>query len=230
MLAIILHELKGKIDTLNLQKELHFENIQTKFILWENEETHWDEIINANVLILCCYSPKREILRLIQELRRKKYCLPIIVLDEEENHNTEKMALKLGADRYLSKPIIYRNFAIDLKNLAFKKERIHEQKWIRVCDIYLDLERRFAKRKKHIIPLRNKEFSLLEFFMINHGKVLTRNAILEHVWDRNSNFASNTVDVHINRLRRKLEDPFKQKLIHTIPCVGYIFDRKNING
>ncbi len=82
------------------------------------------------------------------------------------------------------------------------------------------------KRSNKIFRLRNKEFSLLEFFIINRGKILTRNLILEHVWDRNANFASNTVDVHINRLRQKIDVPFREKLIHTVPCVGYVFDRR----
>ena len=106
---------------------------------------------------------------------------------------------------------------------------LHEQdirvKWLRAYDIWLNMRRRFVKRHKLVIPLRNKEFALLEFFIINRGKIVTRDDILEHVWDRNGNFASNTVDVHINRLRRKLDRPFPEKLIHTIHCVGYRFEK-----
>ena len=101
---------------------------------------------------------------------------------------------------------------------------IHKR--VRLYDIHLDLEHRFARRNKQTFPLRNKEFALLEFFMNNRGRVLTRDSILEHVWDRNATFSSNTVDVHINRLRRKLYDPFREKLIHTVHCLGYIFEKR----
>lgn len=100
-------------------------------------------------------------------------------------------------------------------------------KWVRAFDIGIDLMRHRVKRREKYIPLRNKEFSLLEFFIENQGKVLTRDTILEFVWDRNGTFASNTVDVHVNRLRRKLDDGFKEKLIHTVHCIGYIFEKRN---
>lgn len=93
-------------------------------------------------------------------------------------------------------------------------------------DVRLDARAHFVKRQNQPIPLRNKEFALLEFFIMNQGRVLTRDDILECVWDRNGHFTSNTVDVHINRLRQKIDRPFKEKLIHTVHCVGYVFDRR----
>lgn len=73
------------------------------------------------------------------------------------------------------------------------------------------------------IPLRNKEFSLMEFFLKNHGKVITRTEILEEVWDRNIFCTTNTVDVHISTLRRKLKKYSADKYIRTVHCVGYMF-------
>ncbi len=228
MEAIILHKAGQRIW--NLQKGLGYENIKTHSKIWEPSKELGPEIFDTNILILGCDSPDYGIIYIIPELRTKKYLFPIVVIDESKNEETKKLADSLGADTYFAKPFLFRNLAIELKNLVYKKENLMNHKWLRAYNIWLDMENRLVKRDKHTIPLRNKEFALLEFFIINRGKVLSRNAIMEHVWDRNANFASNTVDVHINRLRKKLDDPFREKLIHTIPCIGYSFEKRNGDG
>ena len=92
---------------------------------------------------------------------------------------------------------------------------------IQIGDLYIDIESRQVKRAHRKIPLRNKEFGLLESLMRNAGKVLTRMYLLENVWDRNTSILSNTVDVHVNRLRKKVDHGFHYAMIQTIPCIGY---------
>lgn len=225
MQAIILHNPGQRIGI--IQKSLRKENIETRHKPWILRRKINHDILNVNVLIICCSSPDNELLRILPEVRKRKTSLVVAVLDETENKETKDLALASGADLYFARPVLYRNMAIELKNLVAKKDARQINKWLRAFDIWLDLDHRAVKRHRRIIPLRNKEFSLLEFFIINRGKILTRNSILEHVWDRNANFASNTVDVHINRLRRKLDDPFPKKLIHTVHCVGYVFDKRD---
>jgi DNA-binding winged helix-turn-helix (wHTH) protein len=108
------------------------------------------------------------------------------------------------------------------------KELIHDYKGdnassrkIEIADIRIDLKTHRVERQKNLILLRNREFTLLACLMRNVNRVLTRTFLLENVWDRNTSILSNTVDVHISRLRRKIDDGFEQKRILTIPCIGY---------
>jgi DNA-binding response OmpR family regulator len=100
-----------------------------------------------------------------------------------------------------------------------------------VSDQIIDLgEIKMDKRSRKLviddstIPLRNMEFSLLEYFMENVGRVLSRTELLEEVWDRNICCATNTVDVHVSSLRKKMEKYFSRNVIRTVHCIGYIFD------
>lgn len=91
-------------------------------------------------------------------------------------------------------------------------------------NLKLDPDKRTLRIKRTSVFLRNKEFSLLDYFLNNPGRVLTRTQILEDVWDRNICCATNTVDVHVSSLRRILSKHFEKPLIKTIHCVGYIFE------
>lgn len=223
--AIILHNNACR-KIRDIQKKLNAENIKIKNKIWTPGKSINFNGFDVNMILIYLLPFEDELLDAISALRKQKQAIPIVVIDEVFSEKTQKKCLSLGADFYASKPIDFKKFAMDLKILVCKKEALCAERKLKAFSVLLDIENRFAKRENKVIPLRNKEFSLLEFFMINSGKILTRNMILEHVWDRNANFASNTVDVHINRLRRKLDDPFKEKLIHTVHCVGYRFSKK----
>lgn len=224
MLACILY--RKDVKTAELRVNLEFENIEAKNLLW-NSNIKTDDMEGVNIIIVCCNGPEDEILDVLPELRNKKYMVPVVLLDETENPVLREFAKNNGIKEYFSRDrAIWRNFAIKIKKIILKALSRDRERRLHACNIWLDMNTRFAKRDNCIIQLRNKEFTLLEFFMLNKGKILTRTTILEHVWDRNAHFASNTVDVHINRLRKKIDEPFGEKLIHTVPCVGYIFDRR----
>ncbi len=108
-------------------------------------------------------------------------------------------------------------FHMELENMKRKNERLVFE------DLTMDLIERTVKRSDRTINLSNKEFCLLEYLMRNSKKVVTRSDILEHVWGMNAFSMSNTIEVHIRSLRRKLDKPFDRKLIRTIHCVGYLF-------
>ena len=93
-----------------------------------------------------------------------------------------------------------------------------------LLNILLNSDRRTVTLNSHIIPLRNKEYELLEFFVLNKGRLITRHSLIEGVWDRNAKVSSNTLDVHIGRLRKKLEQWLTSKFIHTVHSIGYRFD------
>ncbi len=111
-----------------------------------------------------------------------------------------------------------------LKPPSFKTANSRE---IRISDLYINLETREVYREGKSRHLRNKEFSLLECLMRHSGKALTRSYLLENVWDRNTTILSNTVDVHINRLRHKIDHGFSYRMIVTIPCTGYKLQVQN---
>jgi len=122
--------------------------------------------------------------------------------------------------------ISMRQIAYDMKRRINRAITKNTEKKLRVADLSLDLQRRIATRFDKKFTLRNKEFHLLEFLMHNTELILNRQKILEQVWDRNADMFTNTVDVHINILRRKLDHKDNFRLIETIYCNGYIMHNK----
>ncbi len=220
---------QSKRSLVNFKKELSIGNFIVKRMLWKNMQVFSSILLETDVVLIYCNSREsaveEAVRQLIAGIRQRQYLISIVLMDEMYNKELIKSYSLLGVDGYFSAPFIFPSLNMELKNIICKKRSITVQKWLRAFDLRLDLEHRAVKRQNIVISLRNKEFSLLEFFIINRGKLLTRNVILEHVWDRNADFSSNTVDVHINRLRRKIDNPFKSKLIHTVHSIGYIFDK-----
>ena len=97
---------------------------------------------------------------------------------------------------------------------------------IKVSDLELDLDKKIARRRGREIELTAREFSLLEYFMRNRGRVLSRNDIAEHVWDASFDFGTNVVDVYVNFLRKKIDKGFDSRLIHTKMGFGYILEEQ----
>jgi DNA-binding response OmpR family regulator len=129
-----------------------------------------------------------------------------------------------GADDYLVKPFEFRELLARVKVLLKRSDPTGTTtNTIKVADLELDLDKKVALRGGSEIKLTAKEFQLLEYFMRNRGRVLSRNDIAEKVWDINYEFDTNIVDVYVNFLRKKIEKGFEKKLIHTRIGLGYIF-------
>ena len=121
-------------------------------------------------------------------------------------------------------PFPFRKIAFELRSSLYNiKEVLDESRFI-LRDISLDVEGHMVKMGDYAVYLRNKEFSLLRYFMSHPGKLLTRNTILEDVWDQNTNLMTNTVDVHVSQLRKKIKKYTGASYIKTIPCLGYVFE------
>lgn len=118
-----------------------------------------------------------------------------------------------------------RQIAYDMKKRINGNINKNDESHLNVYNLDLDLKRRIAVRFEKNIILRNKEFQLLEFLMRNTDIIFTRQNLLEHVWDRNANMFTNTIDVHINILRRKLDYKDNFRLIETVYCQGYIMHK-----
>jgi DNA-binding response OmpR family regulator len=127
-----------------------------------------------------------------------------------------------GVDDYLVKPFEFKELLARIKSLTRRsKGVIQNSTSIKVGDLELILDKKIAKRNNTIIDLTAKEFSLLEYLMINKGRVLSRTAIAEKVWEITFDTGTNVVDVYINLLRKKIDKDYETKLIHTKIGMGY---------
>jgi DNA-binding response OmpR family regulator len=134
------------------------------------------------------------------------------------------MGFEAGADDYLVKPFEFRELLARVKVLLKKgSQSVDTLNKLIVGDLELDLDKKTARRGGKPVDLTAKEFSLLEYFMRNKGRVLSRNDIAEKVWDASFDFGTNIVDVYINFLRKKIDKGHSKKLIHTRVGFGYIF-------
>ena len=148
--------------------------------------------------------------------------IPIFCLAQKFNDEFVTLENDKVISQFFLRPFAFRSIVSEMRFAIFQiKENIEKSNYV-IRDLELDILKHQVKHKDQLIQLRNKEFSLLHFMMINAGKVLSRTTILENVWDRNANILTNTVDVHISQLRKKIEKDTEQKYIHTIPCSGYI--------
>lgn len=153
-------------------------------------------------------------------IRQKKPSVPILVLSVESNMDI-KLDMLSTCDDYMTKPFSLRELIVRLRALNRRGEVKHGN-ILKVGDLVLDSEKYVVKLNDKVIPLRNKEFTLLEYLMRNQDIVLSREMMLEYVWDMNTDPFTNTVDTHIRLLRKKIEDK-KHTFIKTVPKRGYCF-------
>ena len=156
-----------------------------------------------------------------RNLRNTGLSIPILVLTANSNITDTVSALDMGVDDYMVKPFSMLELKARLRALLRRQVEGIGDITLSVGDLQLNPVSHTVQRQQQIIPLRRKEFDLLEYLMHNPGRVLTRTMILNHVWDMNTEVWANTVDVHIKHLRDKVDKPFGQKLIRTIYGVGY---------
>jgi two-component system copper resistance phosphate regulon response regulator CusR len=131
--------------------------------------------------------------------------------------------LELGADDYLVKPFAFSELLARIRSIL-RRGPSRQVETIQVADLEIDLVRHRAARAGKRLNLTPKEFSLLSLLVRRRGEVLSRTLIAEQVWDMNFDSETNVVDVHVRRLRSKVDDPYDMKLVHTIRGVGYVLE------
>lgn len=176
-----------------------------------------------DVMILDVMLPGRDGWSIIVELRRADIVTPVLFLTARDAVHDRVKGLELGADDYLVKPFAFSELLARVRSIL-RRGPERQTRVLRVADVELDLYRHRATRGGRLLDLTPKEFQLLSLLMRRAGEVLSRTLIAEQVWDINFESDSNVVEVHMRRLRVKLDDPFDQRLIHTIRGVGYVLE------
>ncbi|MEI8094222.1 MAG: response regulator transcription factor [Spirochaetales bacterium] len=173
-----------------------------------------------NLLVLDIMLPELDGMEVCRQLRAQGRQLPIIFLTARDSVNDKVLGLDLGADDYLTKPFAFEEFLARCRSLLRKAQQRADTS-LRIADLVLDTKQRRVERSGQHIDLSTKEFALLQFLMENAGKVLSRMEISEKVWDIHFDTTTNVIDVHINRLRKKIDHDFDLKLIQTVRGSGY---------
>ena len=162
-------------------------------------------------------------LRILETLRAQNNATPVLLLSALADVDERVAGLKAGGDDYMTKPFAFSELLARVEALARRgsAEQAPQTK-LNVADLEMDLLSRTVKRGDEKIDLQPREFRLLEFLMRHAGQVVTRTMLLERVWDYHFDPQTNVIDVHVSRLRQKVDKPFETALIHTIRNAGYI--------
>ena len=177
-----------------------------------------------DLVILDLVIPGKNGIEVCKSIKSENPDLPVLMLTALGTTADKVTGFDAGADDYLVKPFDFPELLARIKSLLKRKKTSMQQpESLKVADLELDLLRKVAIRGGRVIELTAKEFSLLEYFMRNKGRVLSRVDISERVWEITYDTGTNVVEVYVNILRKKIDRDFEPKLIHTRIGMGYIF-------
>ncbi|MBX5477493.1 MAG: response regulator transcription factor [Pyrinomonas methylaliphatogenes] len=186
------------------------------------------EINDYDIAILDVMLPKRDGFEVCRELRQKGWRRPILLLTARDAVEDRVRGLDLGADDYLTKPFAFKELMARLRALLRRSDELRPS-IIRIADLEIDTNGQRVRRGGQPIELTAKEYALLEYLARNAGRIVRREEIAEHVWDERFDPFSNLIEVYINRLRRKIDEPFGTPLIHTRRGAGYVLDTMDLH-
>jgi two-component system OmpR family response regulator len=175
-----------------------------------------------DVIVVDRMLPLLDGLTIIQTLRSSGNKTPVLILSALGEIDDRVRGLRAGGDDYLVKPFAFSELLARLEALARRARAEAPETTLRVADLEMDLLARVVKRAGQTIDLQPREFRLLEYLMRHQGQVVTRTMLLENVWDYHFDPQTNVIDVHVSRLRRKIDRDFEQALLHTIRGAGYM--------
>jgi heavy metal response regulator len=183
------------------------------------------EINEYDLIVLDLMIPKIDGFGVLKKIRERKNNVPILVLTAKDSIDDTVRGLDAGCDDYLTKPFAFAELLARIRALL-RRDKKEKESVLRIADLSLSIVTHKVMRQRKEIELTSKEYALLEYFMRNPEKVLTRTMISEHVWDYHFDSNTNVIDVYVNYLRKKIDKDFDPKLIHTIRGIGYMMKKE----
>lgn len=206
-----------------LKKQLEKQQYSVDACFDGEEALDYLEVTEYAAVVLDIMMPKKDGLQVLQSIRRKKRHTPVLLLTAKDSIEDRVRGLDLGADDYLVKPFAFEELLARIRVMIRKSTSGgNSTNRIQIADLCIDLSTRRVVRGEKEIELSSKEFSILRYLALNQGIVLSRDKIEQQIWNYDYTGASNVVDVYIRYLRRKLDDAFEKKLIHTVRGAGYV--------
>jgi two-component system, OmpR family, response regulator len=175
-----------------------------------------------DVLVVDRMLPKRDGLSVVMELRERQNSTPVLILSALGEVDDRVKGLRAGGDDYLAKPYAFSELVARVEALGRRRGASEVETVLKVGDLELDRLAHRVQRGGTAIPVQPREFRLLEYLMRHAGQVVTRTMLLENVWDYHFDPQTNVIDVHMSRLRSKIDKGFSAPLLHTVRGAGYM--------
>ena len=192
------------------------------------EAIRYVEGTEYDAVILDIMLPKLDGFEVIKRIRAKKNKVPILLLTARDNIDDKVKGLDYGADDYLVKPFIFEELMARIRVLL-RRNSGNADNIITIANLKVDLDAKTVFRDDVLIKLSGREYSILEYLIRNKGKILSRERIEDHIWNYDYEGGTNVIDVYIRYLRKKIDDSYTPKLIHTIRGLGYVLRVDNEN-
>ena len=185
--------------------------------------------VEYDIILLDIMLPKKNGFEVMESMRKKGIKTPVLFLTARDQIEDRVKGLDLGADDYLVKPFAFEELLARIRVVLRKNSVSGEDSGniLKIANLTVDCNKHEVFRDERSIKLSAKEFSILEYMMRNKGRVVSKEKIEEHVWDFDYEGGSNIVEVYIKFLRKKIDNDFSPKLIHTIRRVGYVLKVEN---
>ena len=219
-MRILVVEDERKIS-MYLKRGLEEQGYAVDAVFTGREALDWAEATSYDLIILDILLPEMDGLTVCRELRSRDNRTPILMLTARDTVDDRVNGLDAGADDYLVKPFAFKELLARLRAMSRRNTDLPKSTVLQLADLTMDTLTRRVKRGGKIIEVTSKEYSVLECLLREPERVLSRTQIAEHVWNYDVYNQSNVVDVYIRNLRRKVDDGFEVKLIHTVRGAGY---------
>jgi two-component system, OmpR family, copper resistance phosphate regulon response regulator CusR len=226
------------VRILLVEDEIKVGNAVSEGLLAEGYEITWAQtgeegFFHASsqgfdLIVLDVMLPGRDGIEVLQTLRKQGSKTPVLLLTAKDAIEDRVLGLDAGADDYLVKPFAFAELTARLRALL-RRNKPETGGVLNTAMLEIDPIRRIVSREGHRIDLTAREFELLEYLARNHGRVVSRQMLARDVWQETDRATplDNVIDVHIARLRRKMDDPFETKLLHTVRGVGFTLSEDN---
>ena len=226
MRLLVVEDEKKLNDLITKKLEKEYYGVDSCF---DGEEAvSYVEGTEYDAIILDIMLPKLDGFEVIKRIRAKKNKVPILLLTARDNIDDKVKGLDYGADDYLVKPFIFEELMARIRVLL-RRNSGNADNIITIANLKVDLDAKTVFRDDVLIKLSGREYSILEYLIRNKGKILPRERIEDHIWNYEYEGGTNVIDVYIRYLRKKIDDGYTPKLIHTVRGLGYVLRVDNEN-